>query len=57
MLDLPQSAGKVHVVGVGIVKALHFIPKQSDLLKAIGADLLGGGAGVDQFSALINGNQ
>ena len=55
VLDIPQLLGQVHIVGLGIVKTLHFIPQGVHLGCAVTADFFQGGQFVDQLAALENG--
>ena len=57
VLDVPEFLAQVNIVGLGIVKALDFVPQGVHLCKTVGADLLKAGQLVDQLAVLKDGLQ
>ena len=55
VLKVPQLLGQVHIVVVGVFKALDFLPLKVQLVGAAGTDVLQRGEVVDQFAVLEDG--
>ena len=56
ILNIPQLLRKVHIIGVRIIKALHFVPQCIHLLQAVGTDLFQTGAMIDKLAISENGD-
>ena len=50
VLDVPQLLGQVHIVVVGVVKALDLVPQCLHLCLAVALDLVQGGHVIDQLA-------
>lgn len=54
LLNVPKLLGKIHIISMGIFKALYLIPELVCLSGAVAADVRCRGRGVNAFSVLKN---